>query len=199
MQHYSLHNEKELLQKIAEGDEQSFRIIYDRYRRKAFSYTLRLTESEDMADDLVQDLFLKIWLKRASLPQVENFNAWLHTMIHNLVYDAFKKLSLYKTTTAQLVDMMPVSVEDTEAWLLNKENEAWLQDAIKQLTPAQQQVYNLSRKQGLKIDEIATELNISVGTAKKHLSNSLVALRIYIDKHNMILAIIAAEAVVHCV
>ena len=198
MPHFSPSEEKALLQKIAEGDEQSFRIIYDHYRPKIYKYALRLTESETAAEEILQEVFIKLWLKREGLSELDQFSSWLFRVSRNTIFDSFRKLERQKAGTAKLINISPVSVDDADTWLLDKENQVWLKDALNQLTPSQKQVYILSRLQNMKPEEIAEELKISVNTAKKHLVNSLQGLRTYIEKHNMIMFIIAAETAVHC-
>jgi len=196
--HFSPHYEKTLLQKIAEGDEQSFRVIYDHYRPNIYKYALRLTESEIAAEEILQEIFIKVWLKRSSLAELDLFSYWLFRVSRNTIFDSFRKLERQKAGTAKLAVITPASVNDADTWLLDKENDVWLRDALDRLTPSQKQVYLLSRQQGMKPEEIAEELKISVGTAKKHLVNSLQGLRAYIEKHNAIMLIIAAGTAVHC-
>ena len=198
MPHFSPHYEKTLLQKIAEGDEQSFRVIYDHYRPNIYKYALRLTESEIAAEEILQEIFIKVWLKRSSLAELDLFSYWLFRVSRNTIFDSFRKLERQKAGTAKLAVITPASVNDADTWLLDKENDVWLRDALDRLTPSQKQVYLLSRQQGMKPEEIAEELKISVGTAKKHLVNSLQGLRAYIEKHNAIMLIIAAGTAVHC-
>jgi len=194
--HFSPHEERVLLNQIADDDEHSFRVIFDHYRPKIYNYALHLTESETLADEVIQEVFMKLWLNRKKLESVEKFNAWLHAIARNAAFDAFKQIALQKNGTAKLIDITPVSVSDTDNWLLDKENTKWLNNALEQLTPSQKQVYILSRRHGMKAAQIAKELNIAENTVKKHLVNSLHTLRTYIKKHDMIMLIIAAETAV---
>lgn len=196
MPHFSPHEERVLLNQIADDDEHSFRVIFDHYRPKIYNYALHLTESETLADEVIQEVFMKLWLNRKKLESVEKFNAWLHAIARNAAFDAFKQIALQKNGTAKLIDITPVSVSDTDNWLLDKENTKWLNNALEQLTPSQKQIYILSRRHGMKAAQIAKELNIAENTVKKHLVNSLHTLRTYIKKHDMIMLIIAAETAV---
>jgi hypothetical protein len=69
---------RELLTRIATGDEEAFRQIYDQYRKRIYSYAYNLTESKDRAGEVVQEVFVKLWLNRARLPEISNF-----TIQHN--------------------------------------------------------------------------------------------------------------------
>ena len=71
------YDESEALKRLAQGDEKAFRMIYDRYRKKIASFAWLLTESEELTDQILQDVFVKLWINRSKLDGVNNFNAWL--------------------------------------------------------------------------------------------------------------------------
>lgn len=189
-------DEKTLLEQIAAGDERSFRKIYDHYRPKIYAYALHLTRSTERADEVIQEVFLKVWLKRRSLTEIEKFNGWLHTVARHCIFDAFKKLARERAAETKLAALEPIMAGAADAWLLDKENEVWLNDALEQLTPSQKQIFIMSRRQGMTAEQIAAELNISVNTVGVHMVNLLASLRNYIRKHTIILAIIMGETLV---
>ena len=88
-----LYDEKTLLLQVAEADEKAFRQLYDRYRKKIASFVYLLTESPEMADEIVQEVFVKIWINRDKLQDVHHFNGWIHTITRNFVTDALKKMA----------------------------------------------------------------------------------------------------------
>lgn len=186
-----------MLLSIAQGDENSFRTIYDHYRARIFAYAVRLMDTEDAAEEVMQEVFIKVWLNRRELAELEQFGTWLYRVARNTMFDAFRKSERRKTIIAKVgSSSTSISQIDADTWLLDKENQVWLKDALQQLTPSQKKVFQLSRQQGLKAEEIARELNISVNTVKKHLVDSLQSLRHYLQKHKQILTIIAAETLV---
>lgn len=76
-------NEVEILALIAEGDQSAFTILFNHYQRFVFSFGKKITHSEESAGEVVQDIFLKIWLARESLPEVKNFGAYLNRLVRN--------------------------------------------------------------------------------------------------------------------
>jgi RNA polymerase sigma factor (sigma-70 family) len=87
----NLHNERALLQEVSEGNEDAFRNLFNGYRSKLYTYILRLSRSNEIAEDTVHDVFLKLWENRTTLPQIENLNAYLYRMAHNKAYTGFKR------------------------------------------------------------------------------------------------------------
>ena len=182
MQDYSSYSEKKLLHLISAGDESAFRQVYDQYRKRIYSYALNLTEDEDKAGDVVQEVFLKVWLNRDKLPNVSNFNAWIHAIARNYFFDAIKKLVKESAFLKNLTAAVDDSTNETENFILNKENEFLLQQAVEKLPPQQKLIFEL-RGQGLKQDEIAEKLNISKNTVKAHLARALSSIKNYLSNH----------------
>jgi RNA polymerase sigma-70 factor (ECF subfamily) len=189
LDHLYIHNESTLLRRLAQSDETAFRMIYDLYRKKISSFAFVLTKSEDMADEILQEVFVKLWLNRTKLVDVDNFNAWLHTIARNLVLDALKKIAREKNALLTWSLSAPAHGYEADQVIFSKENEKILQDAVQQLTPQQQEVYRLSKIQGLKNKEIASLLGISALTVKNHLVNAMRIIRHYF-RHNTDLIIV---------
>jgi RNA polymerase sigma-70 factor (ECF subfamily) len=177
----ALPNEKRLLSEIAAGDEFAFREIFDYYRKPIYAYAMYLLKNEALADEIIQDVFLKVWVQRDQLNGVMHFRGWLYTIARNKMIDALKcqmRENSFKNS-AQLT----VVTNETEELVLAREYDHLVNEAIDNLSPQQQLVYNLSRKKGLKHEEIARELNISTNTVKTHLVHALRAMRKHLLPH----------------
>ena len=179
-----LPNEKELLSCIAAGDESAFRKIYDTYRPKIYAYALRLTEHESIADDIIQDVFLKVWINRHSLVNITNFKAWLYAIARNHIADAMRAIAKERTSHKQWGRVIPIGTNAVEETMADKENQHLLQQALNQLSPQQRLIYNLTRDAGAKHAEIAGQLNISRNTVKTHLVHALRSIRNYLQFHS---------------
>ncbi|MGE7776552.1 RNA polymerase sigma factor [Chitinophaga sp. NPDC101104] len=174
--------EKELLHEVAAGSERAFAALFNAYRKKLYTNIYRLTESRQTAEDTVHEVFLKVWLNRASLTNVDNFGAYLQRMARNQAISGFRRMAketliiseLKKEEAGQALTTQPPQPEHQ---LMTKEVKAFIRQAVDKLTPQQKSVYLLSRDGGLKTDEIARQLGISQNTAKKHLSAALHHLR----------------------
>jgi len=186
----SLHNEKDLLLRVAEGDESAFRVLYDHYRKKIYALGLFLARSESQAQELVQDVFLKIWEKRRQLREIDHFNAWLRTIARNTAINYLRARAMEKLG----LDRLPVHESSTcftEDDVADREYSLLLQAAVRQLPPQQQKVYMLHRQQGLCHEAVAEQLDISVLTSKKYMKLALRSIRIFLE-HRMDTAVLLA-------
>src|SRR5690349_13294504 len=96
-----LANEKQLLQRIAEGDKAAFKIIHDHYRPGMYGAAIRFLKSHDEAMDVVQEVFLKIWIRRETLTVTEDFESYLFITTRNKLVSAFRKKQCKDALTRQ--------------------------------------------------------------------------------------------------
>ena len=85
------HTEKELLRLAAEGSEAAFTEIFNLYKNKLYSFVLGVTKSEEQSLDFVQDIFMKLWINRASLPAIDNFSSYIFRSAQNQAINSFKR------------------------------------------------------------------------------------------------------------
>ena len=174
-------DEKWLLEQIAQGDEAAFRKVFDAYRDPVYAYILYLIRSQVLADEILQDVFLRIWLNRHTLPEIKSFRAWTFTIAKNRIIDVMKIQAKEALLRSAAPDPAPSC--EPEDRIREKEYELLLHDALSQLSPKQQQIYQMSRENGLKLNEIATELNISSNTVKSHLMRALRTIKKNLQPH----------------
>lgn len=172
-----LYNEKNLLLQVSEGNETAFRQLFDTYRDKLYSYIFKITESKEAAEDTVHDVFLKIWIQRDRLPEIQNLSAYLYRMAHNQAYNGLRRMAKETLVMAELERGAGFEESDPNDKLVRKEVRQFIHDAVNKLTPQQREVFKMSREEGLKQEEIAQRLNISILTVKKHLTDGLNTLR----------------------
>ncbi|MBS1664324.1 MAG: RNA polymerase sigma-70 factor [Bacteroidetes bacterium] len=170
-------NENNLLARIAEGDEKAFGVLFHHYRERIYSYAYHLSGNNAQADELVQDVFLKVWLNREKIPHVLRFDSWLFTIARNQIFDLLKNMAKEASLRRQIAELLSVSDNPVEDHILSRENEEQLQRALDQLSPRQKLIFTLSRNQGMKHEEIASRLHISRHTVKTHLVQALKTLR----------------------
>lgn len=155
--------------KMSQGDAQAFSALFKKYASKVFSLGLYLTKSHSLAEEIVQDVFIKVWENRSQLHDVHSFHSWLHVVCRNTCYNYLRKkahnrlalLAFYNKAT----DTVPAPQDIAEL----KEMEAFIEAAIQKLPPQQQKVFRLKKIAGKKTAEIAKELNISTHTVKEYL------------------------------
>jgi len=168
-----------LLRLIALGDERAFRIVFNKYHNRLGAHLFRITRSHELAQEVVQDIFLKIWMNRQQLAEVRNFKAYLYVMSKNHALNCLKQSVLEKTLTSCLEENEDFQADDSF-----EENEHYMliDEAIDHLPPQQRQVYLMSRHERLKYAEIATRLSLSRETVKKYLKIASESITSYVRK-----------------
>lgn len=179
----NLHNDQELLQLIALGDEVAFSKLFEHYRNRVYGAALKLTHSTTIAEEIVEDVFLKIWLKRSDLMEIQNFSAYLFTITRNDVFKVLKQIAKnYKIVLLTDNDQL-FSHNNSEDYMMEKEYSSILQEAIHRLPNQQKHVYTLIKEQGLKREEAAEFLHLQPETVKFHLAQAMKNIRSFCALH----------------
>ncbi|MBO9635924.1 MAG: RNA polymerase sigma-70 factor [Chitinophagaceae bacterium] len=176
-------NDKELLLQIAAGDETAFSVLFDRYKDKLFTFLFRLTGSADAAEDLIQNIFLKLWTSRESLEEIEHFTAYIFRMGRNMMLNDIRKNARESLLLAEIKKEMATEQHSLSDPCDISELRQKLQEAVNRLPPQQKKIYQLSRESGLKREEIAAMLAISPSTVNNHLFQALKSIREYITPY----------------
>lgn len=170
----------ELLQKIAEGDEQAFQVLFESYRSRLYHYMLGIVKSTEIAEELVIDVFMKLWTGREMLTQIENMDAFLFRVACNKSIDFLRKAAKNPEVTNIIWDNIHLASSNTaETRLMQQEYEKVLRDAIELLPPKRRQVYRMSREEEMTHAEIAKELGIAPST----IANQIVDAQRFIKSH----------------
>ncbi|NIG56751.1 RNA polymerase sigma factor [Chitinophaga sp. Cy-1792] len=157
--------EGELLAQVANGNEKAFEMLINRFSDILGAYIFKLTHSKEITEEIVQDVFLKIWNARHTLPAVTNFQAWLYIVSKNQAISALRKV-IRERAGKELISHNLWSEEDN-SW--EDEKLSAIEMAIAHLPPQQKKVFMLSRHEGLSYKEIAAQMHISTETVKKYL------------------------------
>ena len=179
----SLLNESELLAKVAEGDQRAFRLIYDNYRKLVYSAALRLLKTEYHAEEVLQEVFLKIWLLKQDLNKIRHLESYLITLVRNRSLNVLRRTALETSSEKELAAGWAEEHNETEERIMLDDYHRILNDAIAQLPPKQRQVYQLCYQEGLKYEQVAEQLDISPLTVKTHMQLALRFLRKYVSTH----------------
>jgi RNA polymerase sigma-19 factor, ECF subfamily len=178
-----IYREQEWLRQVAEGSETAFKSLFDAYWDHLYTVSVCLTKSVELAEDMVQEIFLKIWIKRERLSDVKEFGDYLFIVARNHIYNALKKEQMEHRLRQPVLDWFEGQRESPEQQLLFKESSQLIRQAIGRLTSQQQAIYKMTREQGLSHEQVAKELNISPNTVRNHVVNSLKIMREYLKDH----------------
>ena len=176
-----LFNDKELLTALSQGDEQAFRTLFLLHRDRIYSFSMHLTRSELLSEEITQEVFEKVWKHRQELAGIDHFISWIRVIARNVAFNYLRRMAHEKLILQGM--QAPAGEADADNFILDREYNRLLQQAIGQLPEQQRKVYLLSRQDGLTYAQIADTLQISVNTVKTHLKEALRALRRFIEAH----------------
>ena len=178
----NLMSNSELLNLLKEGDMLAFDAIYERYCKRIFAFVVRYVKSETDAEEIVQEVFLKIWENKNKIDVYSSFESYIFTISYNSTISLLRK----RVTEKKYIDYLKnLQVAENVFELTDEvyytELNGQIQSLLSELTPRQKEIFLLSREEGLTHDEIAKKLGISSNTVKNHIVTTLNFLRANID------------------
>lgn len=173
---YSAELEQEIIPKIRNGNEEAYRMVFYRYYDSLCHYAMNFIRDKGKAEDLVQEVFLKLWTKRESLKTGSSLKAYLYKMTYHEFVTVFRKEKRYQQELDifKFEALSPIIQESEESWQLKLKR---VKEAIDSLPPRCKEIFILNKKHGLKHKEIAEQLSISVKTVENQVGKALKALR----------------------
>ena len=183
-------SEKELLRLVGEGNQPAFRVLYDCYQSKVYARALFLLKSVILAEDVLQEVMLKLWQHAPKLKQDTNLAAYLTTLTSNRSFQLLRRQVLEAKTNFDLGKDWREINNDTEEHILLADTKKVLKAGILLLPPQQKLVYELCHQDGLKYEEAARQLGLSTETVKSYMKLSLRFLRKYMSAHTDVAALL---------
>lgn len=168
--------EAHLIRSLKEGDQDSFSILYKRYWRKVYHFCTLYLNSKERAEDVVQEVFIKIWELRHFIKEEDRFDGFLFIITRNLIFNQFRKNlneDFYKMTVLAAMEDSYNIEDEIDAHNLSM----YIDQLITELPERRRQIFNLSRKEHKSYKEIAQLLNISEKTVENQISEALKFLR----------------------
>ena len=184
------YNENALFLRIAEGDEKAFRVLFDQYRERLFFFAWQLCHSAVDAEEVVQDIFLKLWENRARLAEVDFPRKYIYIMARNRTLDLLSRISKDRKMIHEVWVNMSQSYHFADALLNANESQQLIRQAVSQLSEKKQTIFTLSRQQGKTHQEIAGQMGLSVQTVKNILTEILKHIKAALAHHSELLAIV---------
>lgn len=182
------YEEAKLIALLAEDSEYAFQLLYDRHRKRIYQTGLRYLKSPILAQELVQDVFLKLWFNRKSLNADQSIEAWLYTVAKNNLVNRLKKLSREWQALKSMEKSGEAFVNNIENKLQDAQYQELLQKAIQRLPEQQRKAFILSREEQLTYLEIGEKMGISALTVKTHISRALDSIRNYFAEQGIVLS-----------
>ena len=165
--------EEDLLPRIVAGDTVAFKVLYSQYKDRLYGFLFQLTKSHSVSEDLLQDTFMRIWEDRQRLSAIRDFKAYVFAMVKHRALNSLKRISREELLIRRIAHGTSGEDRSTESDVSYNELKRKIDGVVRQLPPQQRTVYQMSREQGLRQEEISYRLNVTVATVKKHLTLSL--------------------------
>lgn len=173
----------ELVTLLTLNNEDAFRELYLRYKDKLWHYCFSFLKSEDETEDMIQEVFIRIWEFRSFLDPALSISSFIYTVARNKMLNFFRdmdvELQLKKTIFQKTLD----EETDADSDLIFDEYQQILSDAIEKLPSRRKRIFHMSRVENLSHKEIASNLGISVYTVQEHISESLRFIKAYFLQH----------------
>lgn len=164
--------EKDVIRQVRNGDKAAFELLYKRYWRKVYNFTNLYLASAIDIEEVVQEVFIKIWEARAFVDETKNFEGFLFIVTRNLIFNRSRSSfneAFYQMTVLESV----ADSHNVEDELIASDLHNHLNMLLEMLPPRQREVFQLSRQEHLTYKEISLRLQISEKTVEHHISNVL--------------------------
>ncbi|HTM98743.1 MAG TPA: sigma-70 family RNA polymerase sigma factor [Pedobacter sp.] len=172
--------ESNLIRAIVDGDEKAFEALYTSYYKKLHKFLLKVTQNQEgVTSDILQESFLRVWINRDRLMEIENFQAWIYKVVSTEALTLIKKELHIKTKTDRLKSNL---THENSSFSLQEpieftEIKSIIKQTVQGLPQQRQTIYLLSREEGLSPEQIAKKLNISINTVYNTLTSALKLIR----------------------
>lgn len=181
-------SDKQLLDKVATGNVKAFRYLMLAYEPLVFNFVFKLVKSHVLAEEITQDVFLKIWEKAADFAHVESLSAWLYTVGKNHAYNKLKEHA------ARRLREQDYAYNQDQVWELEdqiheKDLRLLVHDLVDQLPPQRRLIFKLKTEKGMTVDEIGQFLNLSPFTVRNQLTKSYSRIRKLLTENVYVLLI----------
>lgn len=162
-------DEEQLVEAMAAGDLTAFTRVYGAYHGFVFHFAVKFLKSTFLAEEVVNDVFLKLWENRSQLVPGQSLKAYLATVCKNHVFNLLKKAKRESAIMEEIRRLVAVARNQTEEDLFGAELEQVIDQIVSQLPEQRQRIFRMYRFEELDLDAIAGKLHISKGTAKDHM------------------------------
>ncbi len=175
--------ENKLLISLSNGNEQSFFALYDQYSHALFSTIFQMVRDKQVSEEIVQDVFLKVWQKRASIDPNRSFKSWIFTIAKNDVISWYRKLAKETAMQENLYQHFEqLYLMETESDIHEKQAEL-LERALNTLSERRKEIFVLCKLEQKSYEEVAQKLNISVSTVSNAMVKSNQHIRQFVQDH----------------
>jgi len=178
-------DDRQLAGRLRIGDKKAFEEIFRKYREKIYYFAIRYYNSAEDAENVVQDVFIKLWEEREGVKEDFSLNNYIYTIAKNHLFNIQRKKINEKAYRNYIVDHL-VQISNLENELIYADLKAKIDEIIDELPSQRKKVFIMSNMEGLSNKELASQLNLSVRTIEVHKSLALQTIRKALKNINLI-------------
>lgn len=167
-----------LINRLSKGDQKAFSVLYEQYKSVSYAFVLSFVKDSSISKDIVHDVFVKVWVKRESLPRVVSFNRYLFQMLRNAVYDHFEALQINHRFVLEMMKVVDDYSDVTQSLISEHELQTIIFEAVSRMPERRREVFLLSRYQNVENKEISRRLGIDIRTVENHITAALSDIRL---------------------
>ncbi|MEN0055651.1 MAG: RNA polymerase sigma-70 factor [Mucilaginibacter sp.] len=175
-------SDEDLLSELMADRAEAFSVLYERYNKNIYQFIYKYVHSAALADDLTQEVFIKLWNGRNKLSHIQSFKGYLFISARNYTLDNLKAALRSEKTMGEIVKNFVVQHKPTDERLMNADYAAFLQKQLSTLPERSREVFRLCRQEGRTYEEVAQELGISKSAVKNHMVSSMKVLKTSVEK-----------------
>jgi RNA polymerase sigma-70 factor (family 1) len=173
--------EREIVDELKEGKVSAFDILYKTYSHKIYCFSLSILKSKEDAEEIAQNVFLKIWEKHKSIDSELSFKSFLFTITYNLTVDLLRERLKERKCRENILDHATSNYNLEEAIEFGDLIEH-IEQIVTKLPPRKSKIYEMSRVNHLSYSDIAAQLNISVKTVENSINASMKFIKSHMNK-----------------
>ena len=190
MENKEIHSERLLVPELITGNEKAFQKLFDTYWKEVYAYSLSILKSKTLADEIVQDAFLQLWLKKKTLDPSRSIKPLLITITKNKTLDFLKKAANDRKLREEVFYSREKFYNPIYRKVREDDMEAIKEEALALLPPRRKLIFEMSRNDGKSYEEIGQELGIATNTVRSQMSKALETIRDFLlNNGDMALAI----------
>jgi RNA polymerase sigma-70 factor (ECF subfamily) len=186
MKEFVLYSDEELMQEIKADNMFAFDALYRKYSKRLYKFGYSILKTQEEAENLIQDVYLNLWENRYKVEKDLSIKSYLFTIAYNSAITIIRKKARESKFVEYLKTLQEISEEPVNIAFEYDELTNKLEEIIKVLPQRQKEVYLLHRVEGLKYNEIAERLNISMNTIENHMSRALKTIRKKLSNYSLI-------------
>ncbi len=179
-------SDSELALKISGGQKSAYQELFERYAPRIYKFSHAYLKNKTDSEELVQEVFLKIWEKREMLDHSKNIKSFVFKIAVNTIYDFIRRKNIENAFSNFTKANSELESDNTWQSVIFEDMKQNLQNFVEQLPIQQQKVFHLSKTEGLSNDEIAKKLNLSKRTVENHLYRAISLLKEHFKNESII-------------